>query len=250
MRPNWTPLDHELARWGETGLRLPLWWRDDDAVTPTPELRQLSALSANLSIPVHLAVIPHDADAALASYVKDTNALIPVVHGWAHRNHAPNGEKKSEFRLHRPIEQVASDAKAGFSRLSDLFGDRLRPMFVPPWNRIAPEVCPHLSDIGFRVLSTATPRQSRMAAPGLEQINTHIDPIDWRGTRSLVPADALIRQTTDLLRDRREGRADNSEPFGLLTHHLVHDQDIWNFTKGFLRRLLNGPTDIWTAPPA
>ncbi len=248
MTPNWAPLDQELALWAETGLRLPLWWRDDDAVTLTPQLERLSGLSKKLSVPVHLAVIPRDADSSLAKFVKDTDTLIPVVHGWAHQNHAPDTEKKSEFRLHRPIEQVASDAKNGFSHLSDLFGDRLRPMFVPPWNRIAPEVYPHLSDIGFRVLSTAMPRKSRMAAPGLEQVNTHLDPIDWRGTRGLVSPNTLILQTADLLRDRREGRADNSEPFGVLTHHLVHDEDVWRFTEEFLRRLLTGPTEIWTAP--
>ncbi len=248
MTPNWAPLDQELALWAETGLRLPLWWRDDDAVTLTPQLERLSDLSQKLSMPVQLAVIPSNADASLSKFVKDTDTLIPVVHGWAHQNHAPDGEKKSEFRLHRPIEQVASDAKNGFSRLSDLFGDRLRPMLVPPWNRIAPEVYPHLSDIGFRVLSTATPRNSRTAAPGLEQVNTHLDPIDWRGTRGLVSPNTLILQTADLLRDRREGRADNSEPFGVLTHHLVHDEDIWRFTEEFLRRLLAGPTEVWTAP--
>lgn len=87
-----------------------------------------------------------------------------------------------------------------------------------------------------------------MAAPGLSQINTHLDPIDWRGSRGLADPDMLISQTVALLRDRREGRADADEPFGVLTHHLVHDQRIWDFTEHLLSQLLDGPVRIWTAP--
>ena len=60
-----------------------------------------------------------------------------------------------------------------------------------------------------------------------------------------MAADKLIIQTADLLRDRREGRADITEPFGVLTHHLVHDQDIWTFTQELLNRLLDGPGFAW-----
>lgn len=248
MTPDWQPLLNELDRWRAEGLSLPLWWRDDDAVTVTPHLERLTALSETLGLPVHLAVIPRDADATLAAYVADNPHLVPVVHGWAHRNHAPTGEKSSEFRLHRPIAAIVDEARSGLSRLQGLFGARLRPMFVPPWNRIAPEVAAHLPRLGFRMLSTATPRAAAEAAPGLQQINTHLDPINWRGTRGLANPARLIDQTADLLRDRREGRADNTEPFGILTHHLVHDEDIWTFTHDLLRRLLDGPTTVWTAP--
>ncbi|MDA7966297.1 polysaccharide deacetylase family protein [Ruegeria sp.] len=246
MNPDWAPLRDELQHWQTDGLSLPLWWRDDDAVTVTPQLETLAALSRDLGLPVHLAVIPRDADVALAKYISENPCLIPVVHGWAHQNHAPADEKKSEFRLHRPMADIVTDAKTGMTRLSDLFGDNLRPIFVPPWNRIAPEAAGHLPPLGYRVLSTATPRKAALAAPGLEQINTHLDPIDWRGTRGLVAPDVLIARTVDLLRDRREGRADNAEPFGVLTHHLVHDQDIWSFTRDLLHHLLDGPGTVWT----
>lgn len=246
MSPDWTPLHNELQRWQADGLSLPLWWRDDDAVTVTPQLETLSTLSEELGLPLHLAVIPRDADAALVDYISENTHLIPVVHGWAHQNHAPADEKKSEFRLHRPMDEIVTDAKAGLTHLSDLFGNNLQPIFVPPWNRIAPEVAGHLPALGYRVLSTATPRKTALAAPGLEQINTHLDPIDWRGSRGLVAPEALIAKTADLLRDRRKGRADNAEPFGVLTHHLVHDQDIWTFTRDLLHCLLDGPGSIWT----
>ncbi|WP_299988184.1 polysaccharide deacetylase family protein [uncultured Ruegeria sp.] len=248
MNLNWYPLQIELQHWQDAGLTLPLWWRDDDAITVTPQLKKLTTMSVALGLPVHLAVIPRAAEVSLADYVSDQPTLIPVVHGWAHQNHAPTGEKKAEFRLHRPIETVISDAAAGLAGLQRLFSDRLRPVFVPPWNRVDPEVASKLSGLGYRILSTATPRKTVFAAPGLEQVNTHLDPIDWRGTRGLVDPEKLISQIVALLQDRRTGRADNSEAFGVLTHHLVHDQDIWTFTQDLLHRLLEGPGTLWTAP--
>ncbi|WP_171176887.1 polysaccharide deacetylase family protein [Ruegeria sp. HKCCD8929] len=248
MTPDWSPLDRELAIWGDEGLTLPLWWRDDDATAPTSKLTRLSELSERLGLPVHLAVVPKPAEAALADYITSRPHLIAVVHGWAHKNHAPKEEKKAEFRLHRPLDQVLADAEAGLARLRGLFGTALRPMFVPPWNRIAPETVSGLPTLGFRVLSTATPRKTALAAPDMEQVNTHLDPIDWRGTRGLVDPNVLIGQMVTLLQDRRAGRTDNDEPLGLLTHHLVHDQDIWTFTEALATRLMAGPVRVWTAP--
>jgi hypothetical protein len=246
MIPNWRPLQDELAVWEQHRLSLPLWWRDDDAISATPQLDRLIALSDTLRVPVHLAVIPKTCDTSLVARV-DSSTLIPVVHGWAHLNHAPKQEKKSEFRMHRSMPTIIGDARQGLDRLQELFGDRLAPMFVPPWNRIAPEVVAELPALGYRILSTATPRATPTAAPGLHQVNTHLDPIDWRGTRGLVSPERLIDTATALLRDRREGRSDNSEPFGILTHHLVHDDAIWAFTHDLLHLLLDGPGVPWTA---
>ena len=106
MTPDRTPLDHELDLWEKESLTLPLWWRDDDAIAPTPQLDRLSEMSQRLGLPVHLAVIPKLAEEALAEHVRVRPNLLPVVHGWAHENHAPEGEKKSEFRLHRPLEEM------------------------------------------------------------------------------------------------------------------------------------------------
>ncbi|WP_050603062.1 polysaccharide deacetylase family protein [Ruegeria sp. 6PALISEP08] len=248
MTPDWQPLNTELDHWRASGMSLPLWWRDDDAIAPTRQLDRLAELSKQLDVPVHLAIIPRDAAPTLAEYVADRPSLVPVIHGWAHANHAPKGEKKAEFRLNRPLDLMVEDAKAGMARLGMLFDDNVRPMFVPPWNRIAPEMAAQLPSVGFRILSTSTPRKTHFAAPGLEQVNTHLDPIDWRGTRGLINPNILIAQTVDLLRDRREGRTDNAEPFGVLTHHLVHDQGIWTFTEALLRKLLSGPATAWIAP--
>ncbi|MFT7593003.1 MAG: hypothetical protein ACI8R4_000314 [Paracoccaceae bacterium] len=248
MKPDWTPLDTELARWANADLTLPLWWRDDDAVAQTPALDQLTALSDACGIPVHLAVIPAMADATLATHLRQHPNLIPMVHGWAHHSHAPEGQKKAEFGAHRSVTVMQDDAARGLDLLTTLFGDTLRPIFVPPWNRIAPEMLPILPALGFTALSTFTPRAAPQAAPGLAQINCHLDPISWHAGRSLADPDGLIRQIAGQLADRRTGSADNAEPYGFLTHHLVHDSAIWDFTQALLTRLAAGPVHIWAAP--
>ena len=248
MSADWTALDQELRTWQDQGLTLPLWWRDDDAIEPTPHLDRLTDLSEKLGLPVHLAVIPRDATQALANHLATTPQLIPVVHGWAHQNHAPQGEKKAEFGAHRPVEQAMADAGRGLDVLRKLLGEAVTPMFVPPWNRISDDVVQELAGMGYKSLSTFKPRKATEAAPGLQQINTHLDPIHWKGSRSLVPPQQLLDQVTQQLISRRNGLADNAEPYGILTHHLVHDSAIWGFTEALLGRLLAGPAVVWIPP--
>ncbi len=247
---SWNSLDQELALWAQDGRVLPLWWRDDDATAPSKALTQLANLSNTFGLPVHLAVIPKLATNALADTL-DT-AFVPVVHGWSHDSHAPYDQKKAEFGDHRPTSVTLHEAQAGLARLTELFGDRLQPMFVPPWNRIGPDVTAALGALGYRAVSTFTPRNTQWAAPGLHQINTHLDVIDWRGSRSLADPQGLIDQLTRQLGDRRAGAADATEPYGILTHHLVHDPAIWDFTEELIERLLAGPAKPWrfstTAP--
>ena len=244
MSVDWSPLDAELER---LGAPLPVWWRDDDAVAETPGLDRLTGLAADHGWPLHLAIIPAGADATLARRLNDAPGVVPVVHGWAHANHAPEGRKKAEFGAHRSLEDMAAQAGVARDRLTALLGQPPAPMFVPPWNRIAPDLLPLLPAQGFAMISTFTPRTDPMAAPGLTRVNTHLDPIDWRGSRSLVAPDRLIAQFAADLADRREGRADAAEPYGLLTHHLVHDAAIWRFTADLLTRLSRARIVHWDA---
>ncbi|GHF40031.1 polysaccharide deacetylase family protein [Seohaeicola zhoushanensis] len=231
---SWRALGRELAHWRRDSLDLPLWWRDDDAVAPGAALDRLLATAAHLEVTPHLAVIPAAATEALAA----ESGFVAMVHGWQHRNHAPEGEKKAEFRAHRPLPDRLDEAQRGLARLTALFGPRACPVFVPPWNRIDEDMTEGLAALGYRGLSAFGPRSAR-ATGGLVQVNTHLDPIDWRGTRSLVDPAALLAQVTRQLADRREGRADAAEPYGLLTHHLVHDAPIWEFSTRFMATLLD-----------
>lgn len=245
MKIDFSPLNAELELWQKAQLTLPIWWRDDDAVAPTPALDQLIALSQELQIPVRLAVVPEMATLSLARLVAQTDGIIPVVHGWAHQNHSPAGEKKAEFGAGRDLADVTRELQGGMARLRDLFADRLKPMFVPPWNRISPEYFAALNDAGFETLSTYTPRKNRLAAPDLVRINTHLDPIAWHNAKTLIAPQTLIAQLVQLLMDRRLGRADNDEPLGLLTHHLVHDAEIWDFIRQLLVALMAGPVTLY-----
>ena len=237
MKPDWSPLEKELALWRRDGLHLALWWRDDDAIEVTGELDKLLVLSDKLQTPVHLAVIPKPATQALADHLIKRPATCVLVHGWAHTNHAPEGAKKAEFN--HPRADALAESKAALTRLDTLFGLQLLPMFVPPWNRVDDTVAGALASQGYRVLSTFTSRPSR-CRDGVVQINTHIDPIDWKAGGGLRDEGDLISGIVALLQDRRMGRSDMSEPLGLLTHHLVHDPAIWRATEHCLGVLLDG----------
>lgn len=244
---SWAALDTEFTAWHAAGLTLPFWWRDDDAVAETDALHQLNALSIDVNIPVHIAVIPANLTESLAPYVAQNRQLIPIAHGYAHENHADVGAKKCEFPSGRSVLDVRVEILRGVQTLKDAFGTGFHPVFVPPWNRFDPHFLPTLQDIGFNGFSTFTPRRTKWAAKGIEQVNTHVDPIDWHDTRSLADETAILDHTVRSLQDRRLGKADNAEPFGFLTHHLVHDAAIWAFSRKFLNTFADGPTRPWTA---
>ena len=242
MNCDWSPLDDALAACRRDGISLPFWWRDDDAIAPGAALDQLAVLSLHSDLPVHLAIVPALAQQNLAAAI-DTDRLIPVVHGWAHRDHSGGVGKKNEFMS--PRDDAIQDTANAMTHMRSLFGAALRPMFVPPWNRINDNVTQALARQGFSALSTFGPRRSPDAAIGLTQINTHIDPVWWKGTRDLVEPDRLIAQAAGHLKARRTGVEDRDEPFGLLTHHLVHTDAIWDFTAAFVQRILDGGATAW-----
>lgn len=236
MTTDWSPLRREMALLRENGVALPLWWRDDDAVAPTSALDRLLDMGSRLGLPVHLAVIPAKATTALPPHIVGTKT-VPLVHGWTHENHAPAGAKKAEFG--HPRDAAVEETASALDRMQTLFGDQLLPMFVPPWNRIADTVAASLAEQGYRALSTFTPRPTRRTS-GLAQINTHIDPIHWRGGGGLVDPAQIITGIVQNLRARWMGEADAREPLGFLSHHLVHDDAIWDFTHACLGELLDG----------
>lgn len=237
MTIDWAPLRKELAAWRAQDHVLPLWWRDDDAVTDSAALRQLLDLGTDLGTPLHLAVIPEPAQPALVDVLKSYPNTVVLVHGWAHTNHAPEGAKKAEFG--HPRATAASQVRAGLDRLHTLLPNHVLPIFVPPWNRIDPSVTETLRGAGYVGVSTYTARVTPAVA-GVAQINCHIDPIHWKAGGGLVPADRTLALLVTTLQDRRAGRTDAAEPLGLLTHHLVHDRAIWDFTRALLSELLDG----------
>jgi hypothetical protein len=238
---SWQELERELDRWSADGRTATLWWRDDDAVTETPALRRLLALRESVGVPLGLAVIPESADEALAACL--TGEVAVLQHGWAHRNHGPAGEAKIELGG-RPATEVAIELRRGWTRLSGLFADRLLPVVVPPWNRITAEVRESLPTLGYRGISTFKPRQKSR----LIETNTHVDIIDWSGTRGFGGEARALDNVIAHLTQRRSGAADPDEPSGLLTHHLVHDEGCWRFVHDFLTHTRSHAAARWVSP--
>ena len=198
-----------------------MWWRDDDAVRPTPALDRLLALAADL--PLALAVIPEQAAGVLAQRLAHCPGVQVLQHGWRHANHAPLDEKKAELGPHRPPLAMLDELAAGRQRLALLFGSRALAVLTPPWNRMSAALVPLLHDAGYGGLSMAGARREAEPSPGLRQVNTHADLVAWRdgGFIGTAPALGLI---TAHLAARRVGTVDADEPTGLLTHHLVMDE--------------------------
>lgn len=245
MNIDWSPLREEFKKWRRHDLTLPIWWRDDDAVRPTPALEKLYALSEEVQVPIHLAVIPREATPALADYVADRALLIPVVHGWAHKNHQPKGENRCEFGEARPIEDRRFEAAEGLQRLRNLFGDQVKPMFVPPWNRLPESFYPDLAEVGYASVSTCRPRPQKMAAEGLVHLNSHIDPIYWGPAKRLEHPELIVQRMVHFIKQRRQGKHDNTEPFGLLTHHLAHTDKTWTFCQQYWAEVMDGPVQVF-----
>ena len=258
---NWDDLSRELDLWQESGSAATFWWRDDDAHRPDPKLDRLLDISDRYEIALGLAVVPARIEKGLAERVKSAGLTTVLQHGYAHDNTAPPGGKKTELGPHRPAELTIADLATGQDRLTKIFGDQYFPVLVPPWNRIADFLVPMLPEIGFCGLSRADPRMRAAPAAGLIEANTHVDIIDWQAgggrpetappltyPRPFAGTAFALAKTVKHLAAKREGKVDADEPTGLLTHHLVHDDDAWAFVEAFLDRIRNHPAARWRSP--
>jgi|TARA_B100001540_G_C15776201_1_gene628779 hypothetical protein len=236
----WSRFQAELDAWAETSLKATLWWRDDDAVDDTPPLRTLLTLSSET--PIALAVIPEPALEGLASCVGHRSDISILQHGFSHSNYAPANEKKSEYGRHRPDKEILNEINRGYTRLQELFIQSVQPIFVPPWNRIDDHLIPLVSELGFCAVS-AFGREK----PGIElqQINTHIDLIDWRGTRGFVGEDVALIALSNQLSERRHNKNCSKKAIGLMTHHLNHDKETWRFIERLLEVTLHNSACKW-----
>lgn len=241
----WRALTEELDCWAADGRTASFWWRDDDAAAATPALDRLLGLHRTSGIPLALAIIPVQAEAGLAARLRSERRVVALQHGYAHRNHAPSSEKKSEFPHNRSLDERLGDMRAGQARLRGLFDPaQLLPVFVPPWNRLAPDALPAMSALGYTAVSAFQARDRYWAAPGLATLNTHIDPIDWHGTDNAAAAERSLAAAGAHLRAMRAGEQ-ALQPLGLLTHHLRHDETVWAFAAAFLSRTAAHPAVRW-----
>ena len=240
----------EIARWRAIGQRPAFWIRDDDANAACEELERLTAIAIRHNVSVGLAFVPGLLAADLVPFLRrQSGKLYPMCHGWKHINYA-SPDNPSEFGSNRSHAVARLDAVCALETFRRHFPG-VPAIFVPPFNRIAPEMIDALAGIGFAGLSAAPrPLERRMArlvgrldwaAPTVNiawrrsppRIDAHIDLIDWRSgsARDLIAvAEALLGQ----LRLRRRGFLPTRAPIGLLSHHRVHDESIWRLLEALI----------------
>lgn len=261
----------ELDLWAARGWKANFWVRDDDAIEVSDSIILLRDIAAQYAVKIGLAVIPGQAVPELASFLEaNARHFYPMCHGWQHINHNTR-RKPAEFGAERPHNKLVRDAELALGAFSASYR-HVKPIFVPPFNRITPALIRALPDLGFFGVSLVpTLFEQKLARLGSKlnvslpvpipdlrsstRIDVHIDVINWQ-TQSAQDYRLLARQLVRELRYRRHGyiRADN--PIGLLTHHLAHDSSIWQACDdllGFLRshqavQFLD--LDQWTKVPA
>lgn len=242
----WHDLDVELEAWEQAGRVATFWWRDDDAVAPTPALERLIGIAERFQAPLMLAVIPEPSTDALRRRVEAAPLVTVAQHGLRHRNNAPEGERASEFPHARTLSENVTDMAAGLKFLTGF--PHLVPVFVPPWNRIDARLFPGIASLGHRGVSTFGARAMAEPLPGFTQTNCHADIIAWKSTRGFAGVGRVLDDVIAHLRNRRTGAGDAAEPTGLLTHHLVHDAASWRFLDAFFERLSHWSCVHWVAP--
>lgn len=248
---SWHALEEELARWRDAGRSVEFWWRDDDAAALSRPLERMLALSRNTGVPLALAVIPL---AAVRELFAGLDATV-LMHGTDHRNRAVPGEKKTEFAASEADDEAIARLAQARERLAGLAGASFLPVLAPPWNRIKRTLVSRLGASGLRGLSAYGPRSSARPAPGIVEVNTHVDLIDWRGTRGFCGEEAALSAAVRHLAARRSGEVDAGEPTGWLTHHALHDAAAWDFLERLFERTRRlgvrwrDPESLFTSSP-
>lgn len=195
-----------------------VFFRDDDAGWADDKLLALCDLFTDRA-PVDLAVIPLEIDTPLASNLLTHPAQLGFhQHGYAHRDHQAAG-KKCELADTRPPTAIRHEIEAGQIRLHRLFGDRLDPIFTPPWNRCGRIAAETLFDLGVRALSRDTG-----AAPfaDIDLIELPVT-VDWvkfsrlgrsTGSDPWQPLDQALAEVVVI-------SAASTAPVGIMLHHEV-----------------------------
>ena len=213
------PIDSVHAALDGAPAPVRLFLRDDDGGWDDARLFALLDATGRAGVPIDLAMIPcatTDALAAsLALRVQSARGLIGVhQHGCAHVNHE-TVERKCEFGPARSLPAQRADLIAGRERLRGLFGERLDPIFTPPWNRCSAGTPALLAQLGYSTLSRDRGARTQGVLPELA-----VD-LDWSKQLRLGAeqgdGDALPRIARELARCIADHGAHS--PIGVMLHH-------------------------------
>ncbi|HKP87111.1 MAG TPA: glycosyltransferase [Blastocatellia bacterium] len=195
------------------------FFRDDDAGWEDDRLFRLLDMFADFDLPVDLAVIPQALTPRLAREISRRieagGGRIGVhQHGFAHNNYEVEG-RKCEFGPARTRAQQERDIESGKSRLAELCGPVVQPIFTPPWNRCTTVTGECLVRLGFRVLS----RDNSAGALGVSGLLELPVTVDWFAKRKglrlkLNDMGALVAAAIK-----------DSRPIGIMFHHAIMDAE-------------------------
>ncbi len=239
---SWSALDREISCWATQNGTVKLWWRDDDATRQNDKLDRLLAIAARFNIPVALAVIPHESNGSLARLLAHADNVFSLQHGFAHANYALPEQPENEYGPERGLAERIAELAKGRELLESL--PNFVPVLVPPWNRLSSDLLGYLPAIGLRGLSMWGPRPRARPVLGLQQLNVHVDVMNWE-TKRFCGRDQALTQLILHLRNRRLGKVDADEPTGIMTHHSFHDEDAWTFLSELLWRTSRHPHVCW-----
>ena len=209
---------------------VPVFLRDDDAGWADARLLALLDVIAACGLPVDLAVIPCELDAGLTRELVSRDGVGLHQHGYAHVNHEPEG-RKCEFGPSRSAAAQRADIVAGRARLADLLGDRVDPIFTPPWNRCTADTGHAVLAAGLRVLSREA-RAAPLGIPGLAELPVSVD---WFAHRHGV------RLSAAELGERVAAAIGAGRTLGLMFHHALMDDHELAQASELLRLLAAHP---------
>jgi hypothetical protein len=209
------------------------FFRADDIGAGGQAFRSLCQLFRHHRAPLAMAVIPAWLSAIRTEQLFAAAPLEEPLwgwhqHGWRHANWQQTG-KKSEFGEERPVEKQWSDICRGLKKMTEIFGNRLTPVFTPPWNRLPSNTLRILQELDFQAVSTAgaLPRISKSAS-GLKNLRIHLD----LHTRKEKDGNADF---LNLLSELSALMARKGAPAGIMLHH----QRMTPFAFEFLDELLH-----------
>ncbi|HND35619.1 MAG TPA: hypothetical protein PKZ49_03305 [Nitrosomonas sp.] len=233
MNQTWLlPLQQALERLDRS---VTFFYRDDDAGWDTPALLRLLDLFDDLQLPIDLAVIPKAITPELAAIlntrlVQCHNLIGLHQHGYAHVNHQTVG-RKCEFGEMRQFDQQLHDIVAGKEILHDYFGNRIDPIFTPPWNRCSQTTLDVLNTLPFTVLSRAE-KATPFSLNQMVEISIHID---WlkRTHGERWSREQVIRLIAEKIL--------MNSSIGIMLHHQEMDQEDLIAFKQFARLIERHP---------
>lgn len=232
-------LSFALDRLQREARAVRVFFRDDDVDDDEDSLRTLADLFCERGISLNLAVIPgrltRRGASLLRNYLRESPELIGLdQHGFLHVNHESAG-RKCEFGLSRSFDEQRADIAAGRRMFSDEFGERISPVFVPPWNRCTPSTRRALVELGFIAISHF--RSSESAAckstDALVELPATLDPYRWKQGPELKPEQEIFR---DLVAQLEAGGV-----IGVMLHHKVMDAAALALTARLLDVLAASP---------